>query len=159
MRSLDYLDPDRFEYLDKLANHLNNWGTTDWFSLDVMQPLLVRHPEETLALLRKWNASDHMWKQRSSVVTFARKAGASGRYTDTVLELCENLVDSEKDLIRKAAGWALKDNLRGNRKKVLSYIKDLRRRGVSSVVTLYAIRDIKGDERRSILAIKPPRRN
>jgi 3-methyladenine DNA glycosylase AlkD len=96
-----------------------------------------------------------MWKRRASVVTFTRRAGASGRYVDVVLELCDTLKRDTEDLVRKGVGWALKDNLRGSRAKVLAYVKQLRREGVSSTITLYAIRDLKGAERSSILKIKP----
>ena len=37
--------------------------------------------------------------------------------------------------------------------RVLAYIKALRRRGVSAVITLYAIRDLKGAARQEILDI------
>lgn len=40
------------------------------------------------------------------------------------------------------------------RDHVLPYIKELRRRGVSSTITLYAIRDLKGAEREEVLRIK-----
>jgi hypothetical protein len=38
---------------------------------------------------------------------------------------------------------------------VLEYVKNLRRRGVSAVITLYAIRELKGREREAILAVRP----
>jgi hypothetical protein len=53
----------------------------------------------------------------------------------------------------KAVGWALKDMLRDDKQKVLTYVKQLRRQGVSSTITLYAIRDLKGKERQEILSI------
>ncbi|UCG22883.1 MAG: DNA alkylation repair protein, partial [Chloroflexota bacterium] len=58
------------------------------------------------------------------------------------------------DLVQKGVGWALKDNLRGDHDKVLAYVKELRRQGVPSTITLYAIRDLKGEERQAVLAIK-----
>ena len=44
--------------------------------------------------------------------------------------------------------------VRGDHDKVLTYVKDLRRQGVPSTITLYAIRDLKGEERQAVLAIK-----
>src|SRR5439155_510076 len=61
------------------------------------------------------------------------------------------------DLVRKGVGWALKDLMRGDRERVLEYVKELRRRGVSSTVTLYAIRDLDGRERQEVLAVRPNR--
>jgi len=108
-----------------------------------------------LDLLRKWNSSKSLWKRRASVVTFTRKIGISGDFTDEALELCDNLIWEKEDYVRKGVGWALKDNMRGAKKKVLEYVKSLRRQGISSVITLYAIRDLKGKEREEVFNIKP----
>ncbi len=72
------------------------------------------------------------------------------------MELCNNLIWQKEDLVKKAVGWALKDNMLGeNKKKVLDYVKELRRKGVSSVITLYAIQNLKLNEREEVLKIKP----
>jgi hypothetical protein len=44
--------------------------------------------------------------------------------------------------------------MRSDRERIIDYVVDLRSRGVSSVITLYAIKDIKGEERAGILARK-----
>ena len=88
------------------------------------------------------------------MVTFTGKVGESGEFTGEVLRLCENLVRDSEDIVQKGVGWALKDNLRSAPERVLPYIKDLRRRGVSSTITLYAIRDLKGAEREEVLRVK-----
>ena len=154
--SIPQLKPQNFEFLDKILNYITHWGPTDSFSLNIMQPLLREHTNETKQLIQKWNNSDHLWKKRASVVTFTRKIGAEGIYVDFLLELCDNLIWDKEDLVRKAVGWALKDNMIGrNKEKVLNYVKSLRKRGVSSTITLYAIRKLKGKEREAILKIKP----
>lgn len=53
--------------------------------------------------------------------------------------------------MQKGVGWSLKDLMRSDKERILDYVIDLRARGVSSVITLYAIKDIKGDERAEIL--------
>jgi 3-methyladenine DNA glycosylase AlkD len=151
MLSLEEITPVHYSSLDEIGSHLSHWGETDWFCINILQPLLRQYPEETLELLRKWNRTQHTWKQRASVVAFTRKVGQSGKFTDEVLELCENLIWSKEDYVRKGVGWVLKDNMRGSKKKVLDYVKSLRQRGVSSVITLYAIRDLKGSERKEAL--------
>jgi 3-methyladenine DNA glycosylase AlkD len=120
-----------------------------------LQALIKKYVEETLRLLRKWNKSNHIWKQRASVVAFTRKIGESGKFTSEVLELCENLIQSKEDYVRKGVGWALKDGMRGSKKRVLAYVKSLRERGVTSVITLYAIRDLEREERKQVLSTKP----
>lgn len=153
-RSAGELGPEHFDYLDRLVDHFRGWSDVDYFCIDVMQPLLWSYPQETVALHQAWAEAANQWRRRCSVVTFTRKAGESGQFTDQVLGLCDKLIWAPEDLVQKGVGWALKDNLRGNHDKVLAYVKDLRRQGVPSTITLYAIRDLKGAERQAVLAIK-----
>jgi 3-methyladenine DNA glycosylase AlkD len=155
--SVDELTPEHFSALDRGLDHFNSWGTTDGFCVNVLQPLLRKYPAEVLALLREWNHSGNRWKRRASVVAFVRKVGAGGEFVDETLELCENLIWDQDDMVQKGVGWALKDTMRGAKERVLEYVKDLRRRGVPSTITLYAIRDLKGAERQTVLAIRGPR--
>jgi len=154
-QSVKEMDPANFDFLDEMAGYLNNWATTDGFTIGILQPLLKAHPKELLILLKKWSRSENLWKRRASVVVFTRKVGSSGKFIDEALELCDNLIWDEEDMVRKGVGWALKDSMRGDKKKVLNYVKSLRRKGASAVITLYAIRDLKCKEREELLKIKP----
>jgi 3-methyladenine DNA glycosylase AlkD len=154
--SITSINPQNFNILEEIVSSLKDWGPTDSFSLDIVQPLLRKYPNETKVLLKKWNESDHIWTKRVSIVTFTRKIGSEGAHVDFLLELCNHLISDNEDLVRKAIGWALKDNMIGkNKEKVLSYVKNLRKMGVSSTITLYAIRNLKGNEREEVLKIKP----
>jgi 3-methyladenine DNA glycosylase AlkD len=154
------LNPTHFKFFDEYFNHFVGWGNVDHICTgksSVLGSMLERHPEEVIGLLRKWNRSDNRWKRRASVVVFTRRIAEDGRFIDEALNLCENLIWDEEDLVRKGVGWALKDNMRADKERVLCYVKSLRSRGVSSVVTLYAIRDLKGEERKEVLRIKKER--
>jgi len=154
--SIPSINPQNFNILEEIVSSLKDWGPTDSFSLEIIQPLLRKYPNETKVLLKKWNESDHVWTKRVSIVTFTRKIGSEGAHVDFLLELCNHLISDNEDLVRKAIGWALKDNMVGNNKeKVLSYVKKLRKMGVSSTITLYAVRKLKGKEREEVLKIKP----
>jgi 3-methyladenine DNA glycosylase AlkD len=143
-----------FKFFDECLDNVTEWGNTDLFCGEVLQPILERMPDQVIRLLRRWNQSENKWKRRASVVTFTRKTAKNGRFIDIALELCNNLIWDREDLVRKGVGWALKDNMRFDKKRVLEYVKDLRRKGVSSTITLYAIRDLKGKERSELLRIK-----
>ena len=146
------LGPQHFERLNRMADDFTGWSHVDDFCIGVLQPLLVAHRSETLVLLERWNGSPNRWKRRASVVAFVRKVGESGDFTEEALRLCENLVDDREDLVRKGVGWALKDLMRGDRERVLAYVKELRRRGVPAV--MYAIRDLRGQERDEVLQVR-----
>jgi 3-methyladenine DNA glycosylase AlkD len=150
------LGPRHFERLDSMGDRFTGWSHVDDFCISVLQPLLLAHRRETLALLERWNRSPNRWKRRASVVSFVRKIGESGEFTEEALRLCDALVGDYEDLVRKGVGWALKDVMRGDRERVIEYVKDLRQRGVSAVITLYAIRDLKGVEREAMLSVARP---
>ena len=152
------LNPIHLKFFDECLDNVTEWGNTDLFCGDVLQPMLERMPEQVIKLLRKWNQSENKWKRRASVVTFTRKTAKKGKYIDIALELCNNLIWDKEDLVRKGVGWALKDNMRFDKKRVLEYVKKLRQKGVSSTITLYAIRDLKGKEREEVLRIKPQKK-
>jgi 3-methyladenine DNA glycosylase AlkD len=151
------LSPKHFRAIEKMADDFTGWSHVDDFCDGVLQPMLQLYPEQTMRLLERWTRSTNRWKRRSSVVAFTRKLGASGQYVDQVLTFSDRLAFDPEDLVQKGVGWALKDNMRGNKRRVLAYVKELRRRGAPSTVTLYAIRDLKGAERDAVLAIKSKR--
>jgi 3-methyladenine DNA glycosylase AlkD len=152
--SVKELKPKHFSLFDSMAEDFKSWSHVDGFSIGVAGLLLLKFRDETLSLLEDWNRSPNRFKRRASVVTFTWKVAESGEFTEEALQLCENLIWDKEDIVRKGVGWALKDNMRSAPKCVLSYVEDLRRRGVSSTITLYAIRDLSTAQRKKILAIK-----
>jgi 3-methyladenine DNA glycosylase AlkD len=148
------LEPKHLPRLDRLGDDFRSWSHVDHFCGTVIVPLLRTYRQEVLDFLADWNVSTNRWKRRGSVVTFTGVEGESGQWTDEVLRLCDNLIWDEEDIVRKGVGWALKDNLRSSPRRILPYIKNLRRKGVSSTIILYAIRDLKGVEREKVLAVK-----
>lgn len=102
--SVESITPVHFAFLDEVTGYFNNWATTDRFCLHILQPLLQKHREETLKLLRNWNRSKSIWKRRASVVAFVWKIGSSGHFTDEALELCDNLIWDKEGLVQKGVG-------------------------------------------------------
>ncbi len=149
----DHFTPDRFDELERFTRGLHGWSKIDEISGTLLKQLLERHQTEVLEMLSRWNKDDDMWLRRASVVVFTRKVAASGDYNDIALNHCENLVHDPNDMVRKGVGWCLKDLMRNDKKRVLDYVVQLRKRGVSSVITLYALKDIKGAERKRVLAL------
>ncbi len=150
----DYFTPERFGELDALVRQLHGWSKIDEYTGSLLREVLLRYPDPLLALAQTWNQDADLWLRRASVVLFTRKVAKTGRFTDQALALGETLLFDPEDLVQKGVGWMLKDLLKTDRPRLLAYVKDLRQRGVSSVITLYAIRDVKGAERAAVLAVK-----
>ncbi len=148
----EYFSPDKFEDLDKLVRCIHGWSKVDAFANPLLRDILFNHPEDLKPLIRSWNQDSDMWLKRMSVVIFTRKVASSGEFTDFALEMCNNLMFDSEDLVLKGVGWALKDLMKADKERILAYVQELRKKKVSSTVTLYAIRDIKGQERKDFLA-------
>jgi 3-methyladenine DNA glycosylase AlkD len=146
-----YFTPDKFHFLDQFISHMFGWSKIDGFCGGFLQRVLEKYPEQVIALVKKWNTSNNVWEKRASVVLFTRKIAKSGKYNDLALSLCANLVHDNHDLVRKGVGWSLKDMMRSDKQKITDYIKDLRKQKVSSVITLYAMKDLSSEERKEIL--------
>lgn len=157
---LDGIGPKHFDKLDKLLDDFTSWSIVDDFATgkgSITSVLLDRYPRETLALHKRWLTSPNQWKRRTCVVTFTRKTAADGQYVDETLRFCKTLMRDPEDLVQKGVGWALKDTMRAGpaaKRRVTALVKRMRREGIPSTITLYAIRDLKGAEREAILKIK-----
>lgn len=152
--SAKQLGPEHFPILDSIGEDFRSWTHVDFFSTKVIPPILFNYPEQTLQFLEKWNRSPNRFKRRASVVTFILEVAKSCRFLDDTLRFCENLIWDDEDIVRKGVGWALKANMRYSPQRVLEYVKDLRRKGVSSTITLYAIEKLDPQIRKEVLAIK-----
>jgi len=144
--------PDRFNQIDELVRCLHGWSKVDEFAGTLLRDILFQDPEPFLELVKTWNSDVDMWLRRMSVVLFTRKVAKSGQFTDFALDICHNLMQAPEDLVQKGVGWALKDLMRADKDRILDLVQQLRKQGVSSTITLYAIRDLKGAERANFLA-------
>lgn len=150
---VDYFTPERFVELDGLVRCLYGWSKVDAFTGSWLRDVFLRHPDEMMALARQWNVDEALWLRRTSVVLFTRKIAKSGQFNDWGLEMCERLIHDSELLVQKGVGWALKDMMRSDKERLVAYVVKLREIGVSSVITLYAIKDLKGAERTAVLAV------
>ncbi len=146
-----YFEPARFDELDDLMRQLHGWSKIDAYTGALLPKVLETHPEALLALVSAWNADEDLWLRRASVVLFTRRVARSGQYLNSALDLCENLKGDPEDLVRKGVGWCLKDHMSVDKQRLLDYVIDLRRQKVSSTITLYALRGLKGPERTAVL--------
>lgn len=152
--SANELESTHLPYLDRLIDDFHSWSHVDHFCGSVLQPLMFKFPEETYSQLEKWSQAKNRFRRRTSVVVFTRKVATSGRFTAECLAICDKLIWDQEDIVRKGVGWALKDNMASAPEIIVDYVKKLRRLGVSSTITLYAIRKLEEEKRLEVLAVK-----
>ena len=148
---IDYFDPEKFDLVDQFVRKLHGWSKVDSYTGSFLRELLVKHPEELMLLVRKWNAEDDLWLNRTSVVLFTRRIAKSGQFTDWAIEMCERLKFSEEMMVQNGVGWCLKDLMKHDKKGVLAYISTLKDQGVNKRTLTYSLRDLTSTERKNIL--------
>jgi len=142
---------DRFRLLEDLISGLHGWGKIDSVTKLFLPSILRRHTQETIELLERRNVGNDRWLRRASVVLFTRKVAKSGRYKDIACRFCHALIHDKEHLVQTGVGWCLRDLMRWHKGEILPYVVELRRVGVSSKITLYALRDIRGEEHKAVL--------
>jgi len=147
-----YFSASRFDELDALMRGLHGWSKVDAFTGSLLRDVLLQYPDEFMNLVRTWNQDANMWLRRASVVLFTRKVAKSGEFNDFALEMCNNLIYAEEDLVQKGVGWALKDLMHSDKERIIEYVHQLRKQGVSNLITYYAIKNLKGKERANFFA-------
>ena len=147
----EYFSPDKFDELDKYIRCLHGWSKIDSFTGSLLRDVLFRYPDEFIKLVHSWNQDEDLWLRRASVVLFTRKVARLSQFNDIALQLCDQLVYDPELLVQKGVGWSLRDLMRNDKKRIMEYVIELRARGVSSIITLYALKDITGEERTTVL--------
>lgn len=98
-----------FERIKKwlAADLLNNWASVDVFCPEAVGSLLVRYPE-LVEKIRSWAGHSNRWVRRASIVSFLKLAKDEA-YRETIYDVAKAHFGTEDDLIRKAAGWLLRE--------------------------------------------------
>ncbi|HYK45240.1 MAG TPA: DNA alkylation repair protein [Parafilimonas sp.] len=93
--------------IEYCITHKSWWDTVDWIADAWAGEYFTLFPEQTIAITGRWNRSDNMWLQRSSLL-FQKKYKKT---TDTKLlsKYIVHLSASKEFFIRKAIGWILRE--------------------------------------------------
>ncbi|MDE3252473.1 MAG: DNA alkylation repair protein [Bacteroidota bacterium] len=98
------------------------WDSVDHIGSDWLSDFFLLFPACIKPLTEKWNRSDNIWLQRSSLL-FQKKYKTA---TDTKLlkKYILHLADAEDFFIRKAIGWALREYGKTDPAFVIRFVKE-----------------------------------
>lgn len=111
--------------LEVLGQNMDNWVTTDTFSI-LISGFAWRESQITDADVLRWLKSDNRWWRRAAVVSTVtlnlRSRGGTGDTKKTLL-ICEKVVEDRDDMIVKALSWALRELSKRDKNSVQSFMK------------------------------------
>ncbi len=97
--------------LEYLGQNMDNWATTDTFSVN-LSGWAWRNNQICDANILNWLNSDNLWWRRAAIVSTVglnlKSRGGTGD-TKRTLMICEKVVDDREDMIVKALSWALRE--------------------------------------------------
>ncbi len=104
------LDLEDLDWLEPLLRRSHTWALIDGLAVDVVGPLLERHPQAADAIRDRWIRDDDFWIRRTALLTLLRRLkrgddDAFARFT----ALADPLLEEKEFFIRKAIGWCLRD--------------------------------------------------
>jgi 3-methyladenine DNA glycosylase AlkD len=124
--------------IEKLIMEHSWWDTVDTVNSKLIEPHFKKFPEQIVPYTQKWNESENMWLQRSSII-FQNKW--KQKTNPALLEKYILKHTSSKEFfIRKAIGWALREYSAINPTWVLDFVEAHEMSGLSK---REAIRNIK----------------
>ncbi|MBS1599195.1 MAG: DNA alkylation repair protein [Bacteroidetes bacterium] len=107
-----------FEYF---ISHKSWWDSVDHIASELTGPYFIYFPEQIKTVTSKWNQSDNIWLQRSSIMF--QKAYRKATDKQLLASYILNLADSNEFFIQKAIGWSLREYSKTNPSWVKDFVK------------------------------------
>ena len=115
----------RLHDLVHLGKNMDNWATTDTFSV-LISGYAWRENQITDADVLNWLKSDNRWWKRTAVVSTIplnlRSRGGKGD-TKRTLMICEKVIPDRDDMIVKALSWALRELSKSDKPAVEQFME------------------------------------
>ena len=109
---------DLFEYL---IIHKSWWDTVDHIASELTGPYFKQFPQHTKHITGKWNQSNNIWLQRSSIMF--QKSYKKQTDVELLSAYILRLLDSKEFFVQKAIGWSLREYSKTNPQWVKSFVK------------------------------------
>jgi 3-methyladenine DNA glycosylase AlkD len=144
------LVPHDVDLLERLVREARTWALVDGLAVDVIAPLLDRHPRR-VDVLDRWAADGDMWVRRAALLSHlpSIRAGETdafarfGGYADLML-------DDREFFVRKAIGWVLREAGKRDPAAVAAWLGP--RIGRAAGVTVReAVKHLPPDDREALL--------
>lgn len=146
-----------FETYASLHTHINNWDLVDLSAIKIVGNHEVLNPD--LEIMDEWiEPSSHtLWQQRIAMVS----AWMLIRHdrANICFQRASKLLDSQHDLLQKAAGWMLREAWKKGYKRELRSFLEENASKMSSTMLSYACEQMPMEERRQWQQKRKSKRN
>jgi 3-methyladenine DNA glycosylase AlkD len=112
--------------LEELGKNMDNWATTDCFSV-MISGWAWRENQITDADVLNWLETGNLWWRRAAIVsTVALNLKSRGGKSDAkrTLMICEKVINNREPLIVKALSWALRELSKSDKPAVEKFMEE-----------------------------------
>lgn len=85
-----------------------DWSTNDWFSVRVLDPMIMQHGMPIAERIASWHIATDLWQRRSAIVAF-RHASKYAEYHELINSIMSVLIKEQERFIQTGVGWVLSD--------------------------------------------------
>lgn len=121
-----WIIPESFPLYERFVVEGAWWDFVDEIATQLIRRLIVEHPDQTWPVVDRWIDDEDMWLRRTAILC---QIGARER-TDTgrLFAFCERRAFEREFFIRKAIGWALREQARTDPEAVARFVVEHRDR-------------------------------
>jgi 3-methyladenine DNA glycosylase AlkD len=112
---------ETIKIIEYILTHKSWWETVDHAATALTGPYFIKFPDQRLKITTKWNKSNNIWLQRSSIMF--QKMYKKETDADLLGKHILELKNSKEFFIQKAIGWALREYSKTDAKWVQSFVK------------------------------------
>lgn len=114
-------DAKIIKHFEWLITHKSWWDTVDHIASELTGPFFKLFPKEIGSFTGKWNRSNNLWLQRSSIMF--QKAYKKSTDAELLSSYILNLANSKEFFIQKAIGWSLREYSKTNPVWVKKFVR------------------------------------
>lgn len=114
--------PSVIKSIEYCLVHKSWWDSVDHICSECLDDYFKQFPEQILPVTSKWNISNNIWLQRSSIMfqkKFKQKTNTA-LLTKYILHCC----NSKEFFVQKAIGWALREYGKTNEEWVKKFVTE-----------------------------------
>jgi 3-methyladenine DNA glycosylase AlkD len=111
---MELTDPDKIMPLVmEMCRTCISWEDADQLSMNALEPILRKQPEQWLSAMEPWLADENKWVRRAGITAVGRLPMKYPEYTVRCLELTERLLRDDELDVKRAVSFAIRLTARG----------------------------------------------
>jgi 3-methyladenine DNA glycosylase AlkD len=148
-KAVDDLGDSEFRLFESWLDRITSWADHDGLVHYLIAPLIASKTSRARNVF-VWARSRNRWHRRAACVALIQGT-RQNMFLPHIIRLSNMLLDDEDDMVQKGLGWLLRETVKHNRRIVMPYLREIRRRAPRLVLRT-ACETLPVAERRRILA-------